>query len=125
MGDTRYNICCIDSEKMDRTSFEDAFEVACSICLWVQEHKQPAMINFNEGWYCEGVLPAFLGANNRSIGFSKSISKSEIFKEIQNRGYILSAVSGYEDVFVVDKVGYKEFHPATIILPEKEGEETE
>ena len=113
----RYNIYCVDSATLKRTSVEDAFELACTICCWVQEHKQPAMINFTESWYCEGVVPACLGANNRSIGFSREIPKSEIFKEIADRGYIISAVSGYPEIFVVDKVGYKDFSPKAVILP--------
>lgn len=95
---------------------DGANELAYHICGFVYEKDMPVMINFKEKWYCEGVIPACIGACNKSIGYPTWISKSDIYDAISAQGLIISAVSGYEKtVAVVDKVGHKKFSPTVII----------
>ena len=108
----------IKSEKMKVEKFGDAYEFAKRICDFVCENENPVLINFQEKWYAEGVIPAAIGRCNLSIGYPVDFAKEEIFEAMSEQGLIISAVTGYEGkVAVVDKKGYKEFYPNAIILP--------
>ena len=108
----------VDLERVRVEKFGDVDEFAKRICDFVCENENPVLINFQEKWFAEGVIPAAIGRCNLSIGYPVDFAKEDIFEAMSEQGLIISAVTGYEGkVAVVDKKGYKEFSPNAIILP--------
>lgn len=108
----------VAKKRMKFERYKNTNEFAKRICDFVCEKSIPVMINFQEKWFCEGVIPAVIGKCNLSIGYPVRFSKEDIFEAVSSQGYIVSAVTGFEGkVAVVDKKGYKEFSPNAIILP--------